>query len=607
MSHSERITQKRYANTLLTMIEEGCVMPKLICPTSATPNRIPFSLRCGRTGHPSNLIRASELREQSSRNHVANQTFLQTKSQDIRRSQRGFSIALVILSLIWQQAIQADEVLPSLPDGLVLKQPNIPDDVTGGLRKLNEKLSRNVAPSENVAVLLTQLFGETVFDLELRDASLEMLGIERLSMTAPRFQYVEAFLKAQGVTDLEELGGQSHLLERQIFAGANHPWKQTDFPELFDYLTANQRALDFLRNAASQPKYYAPMLSAEDPPQILSASVALERRLPFVVQVLCARALLRIANQKETDAVDDLMTCHKLAVLLATGSPFDVSGSKAYLMHSMANHAAFSALANHQVTPLQAKYYLGQLKRIPQLPSASIASDQGERAILHQELEFLQTSPLSVREFFDLPDDQPFQSLERIRMSDLPWDQAEKRADEVHDRFVKAISLSDRTERKALSDELDQEYRQWTENAEETNRAVATEANGDLVVIARWIGETMAMSLRPLYAQRVLTDESTRMRRDLVSIGMALILARTDNNEFPIALSNLSPTYLETVPVDAHSDKPFGYVRISNNHVRLSSLGANQQDDAGQQFNDDRILEIEWRDKQNPTANDDPK
>ncbi|WP_010584466.1 hypothetical protein [Schlesneria paludicola] len=509
-------------------------------------------------------------------------------------SPRMASAVMFAFASICLCPLLADEPTPSALEGLRLKSPQIPVAITGELRSLNETLSQGVAPSENAAVVLTQLFGDGLFEPALRDDSLEMLGIEQLSATAPRFTYVEPFIKSLGVKDLNVLAGRSQQLEQQIFAGANRLWTQPDLPDLHAFLTANQAALDLLRIAAIKPHYYAPLLTVEDPPQLLTVSLALERRLPFVVQVLCSRALNRLATQNGLAAMDDLLTCQKLAVLLANGSPLDVSGMKSHQMDAFAANAALGALASGQLLPGDAKYYLAGLKQFAQLPPSSIAADRGERAILHQELELLKQDQTSVREFFELPDDEKYKPLNTLRLSELPWDLAKQRADEVHDRFVKVIAMSNRAEREQLCEQLDKDYHKWTDTSDETNRAIAEAFDKDVTELTRWIGETMAMSLRPWYVQRIAADERARVRRDLVMLGMALVAFRGDEGQFPQALSELAPKYLEILPLDAHSDQPFRYVRIDQDQATLSSLGGNRQDDAGQPFNDDRTLELKW-------------
>lgn len=522
---------------------------------------------------------------------------LPQSSTDMKRRGRFSLVAFIALFTLATTpflCIQAEESNRPTLEGIRLVPPVIPAGITGELRALNENLSKGIAPADNAAVVLTQLFSETVYDRPLRDDSFEMLGIDQLSPTAPQFTYIEPFIKSLGVTDPKEFVVRAQQLEQQIFAGSNRPWTQTDLPELHAFLTANQAALDLFRVAADKPHYYAPLITAENPPQLLTASLALERRLPFMVQVMCARALNRLATHDGTAAMDDLLSCQKLAVLLAQGSPLDVSGMKAHQMDAFANNAVLAALSSGEVRPADAKYYLAGLKKFPRLPSSSIAADRGERAILRQELELLKLDGSSVRDFFDLPDEEKFKALGELRLSELPWDLAEKRANQIQDGFVKVIAMTDRGERLKLCEQLDKDFEEWKNNGDKANRALAEAFDKDLSELTRRVGETMAMSLRPWYVQRIATDERARLRHDMVVIGMALVICRGETGQFPMTLSELAPKYLDSVPVDAHSNQPFGYGRTDNDQAKLTSLGGNQRDDAGQAFNDDRTLELKW-------------
>ncbi len=504
-------------------------------------------------------------------------------------------IATIILASLsgLPSHVSAQESKPAtLPDGLVLKTPTIPAEVTGTLRSLNESLSHNLSPSDNAAVYLVQLFGENVFEPKLRANSLDMLGIEHLSKTAPQFVYVEPFVRSQGVTTREGAARNDAALPDQIVIGSEKPWNRTQYPSLFAYLTFNRGALDDVVALSEKPRYYCPVLTDQDPPQILTASLAVERRLPFLVQVLTARAMLRFAEHKVVPALDDLLACQRLGLLLAVGSPLDVSAPKAQLINEIVCHASIAILQSGQLSGEQATTYLKRLERIPYLPPPNVAANQGERAILHQEIELLKREDTSLREFFDLPDTEGLKHLEQIRLSEIRWDQAIQRADEIQDQIVQALAIHDRKEQYQRFQKLDLENADWKMNSDEKTLEIAESVNKDLEPISRWIGETMAMSLRPWYWQRRLSDDRSHVRHDLVTVGMALVAFGGDHGEYPSKLAELAPKYLETIPLDAHSDAPFNYVRLEKNRARLFTWGINCQDDAGRIQNDDRTIEL---------------
>ncbi len=85
----------------------------------------------------------------------------------------------------------------SLPKDLVLTASDIPEEVGGELRRINETLAGRTKPEQNAAVLIVHLLGESAFVPDLADASLEMLGIETMSTTVPEIVAVEPYVEDQ--------------------------------------------------------------------------------------------------------------------------------------------------------------------------------------------------------------------------------------------------------------------------------------------------------------------------------------------------------------------------------------------------------------------------
>ncbi|WP_373649616.1 hypothetical protein [Schlesneria sp. DSM 10557] len=489
--------------------------------------------------------------------------------------------------LLVPAASRADESKSApLPKGLLLKQPVMPDSLNDTMRSVNERLSQDVAPSDNAAVLLVQVCGEDVFDPVLKADSLAMLGIASLAPSPAPFVYFQQFADSLGPDEKATLGHDLDTLPLHLATAIVRPWKQDEYPSLVAFLNANRQSLDILVEASRKPKYYAPVLSEADPPQLLSMSVTLERRLPFLVRCLSARAMLRVTEQKGDQAIEDLVACQRLAVLLATGSPFDVSAIKAHQMEGVAFQASTTVLQAGGFTGAEAKNYLAKLKEIKPLPPAAIAADVGERAVLRRQIELLKLEDSTLGAFFEFPDTAKFPKLEQLRLSVADWDQVFARANEVQDEVVKALSTKERDVQSQLFTALDEAYAAWDEqNA--ANR-ITTE---DLKKLSRFIGETMAMSLRPRYRQLRQLDDRAQLRRDLLLLSLSVVSYRADHQAYPATLADLTPDYLEIVPRDANGE-PFRYDRLSAGGVRLVSLGSNLENDAGLSFNDDIVIAL---------------
>jgi hypothetical protein len=495
---------------------------------------------------------------------------------------RSYLLAAFVLGAA---ALGAPETPTS--NGLKLATPIIPAEVTGALRSINEAMSKDLAPADNAVVDLVQLFGTQTFERELRRDSLAMLGIDRLATSGPEFLYLEPYVIAQGAIGPDQQRTALGTLGEELHLALERPWKKAELPELFEYLAANDRALNAVIAASKRPRYYAPLLSIEEPPRLLSASLVIERRLQFLSQCLSARALRHVAEKNLSAARENLLACHRLAVLLAVGSPFDVSGAKGDVVDAIAFRATLAVLESGELNGDQARLWLNEFNAIPRMPSPSRAADLGERAILHQEIEFLKSDEESVEGFLEVPAVKDQDALKAVNLKDLPWDLAVKRGDEIQDKIVQALAVRERDPQVRLFEQLDREYAAWEESSPTGFEKLAGTIETDPVAAARFIGEEMAWSLKPNYWQRRHSEDRTRVRRDLIALSLALTIHRHERGGYPATLSELVPRYLPTIPRDAHSDALFHYVRSDADHARLTCWGANRRDDAGQEYNDD--------------------
>lgn len=486
-------------------------------------------------------------------------------------------------------AIAAEPV--GLPEGLVLKKPEMPKAAQGTLRTLNERLAKDLKPEDNAGVLLVQAFGEGAFDEDLGTDTLDMMGIAKVSKTGPRFLFADEYVAKLGTIPEEQLRLESLRLQEKFLPASEKPWTQADFPTAAAFLEFNAKALELIIAASSKPRYYVPLITADEPPRLLSASLAIERRIPFISRVLTARAMLKSSNGDMPGAMEDLIACHKLARLVATGSPLDVSIAKAHLIDAIACRGEVALLETGKLAGKTAAEFQKRLAEIPRLPTAEIAADVGERAILRQELEFVKSDQNSVRSFFEPLDDEEFKKLEGKRLGAIDWDAVFQEADRIQDEVVKALATRDRKSQTEQFEALDADFAAWEKGADDVTKALGDTLDKDAKKGSRFIGESMAMSLRPLYRQRRLTDDRARSRRDMIEIGLALAIYRDKNGEYPESLADLTKGgLLAEVPLDAHTDQPYVYKRTGKTRANLISWGANTVDDAGKDFNDDQIL-----------------
>lgn len=481
----------------------------------------------------------------------------------------------------------------SLPDGLVVREPEMPLGVEGSMLELNRSISQGIRPEANAVVLLVQVFGSDVFEAPLRMASLDMLGIRKLA-ASPRFQYIDPFVRAHGGGSDEEIDQRAGELNAELVLGSERVWaSKADYPQLAEFLEVNRAALDLVVTAADRPHYYAPLLSLEEPMRLLAASFSVEYRLPFIGRCLTARALQRFSAGDMDGAISDLMACHKLAALLANGSPMDTSGAKAHIIDSLTSFAERELATSGKLSPEQAAALLAALLKAPQVPTAEDAANRGERAVLHEELELLRTDEASRQGFFEQGPPENWQALQKIVTNEDTWKAVLAAADAIQDQVVQILAIGPHAEQDARIAEILKESTKYDEEEEGDNQATFAQlAEKDPPAAAKLVGQAMAMALLSNCTQRRHSDDRARMRRDSVIVSLALLVYRGRHGDYPESLAALVPEELAEVPVDAFSEQPLDYKRRAPQHAVLLSWGANRVNDAGALYNDDVIIEL---------------
>lgn len=485
---------------------------------------------------------------------------------------------------------QAAEI--SVPDGLKLTAPHIPEKVTGATRELNVRLSEGVKPVNNAAVHLTQLLGDGVFAEPLRAISKEMLGIETLASDAPRFLYIQTFVQLEFPQDQQKRDAMLKQFTTELQSLDGGPWQSSKLPVLGQFFDANNPALDRLVEIADLSQYYAPVLSTESPGSLIAASFTLEYRLPYLGQCLHLRAMRRLADGDFEGASTDLLAIHKLAYLLAEGSPLDVSMAKAQWIDSNAYKGEVAMLQSGLLSAEQAQQYLKQLNQLPPMPSPIAAADIGERLVIQQEIELLRDSDAAMYAFFDWDPAERQKDLAALREANLDWDLAFQEAKQIQDEAVAALAITDFEDQMKEIVRLNEIAKAWRdeENADDTPLVETLDTKREAA--SRLMGKATAMALRANLWQRVHTHHRGIVRRDMAKIGLALVAYQKEHGDYPKQLSDLTPQLLEKVPLDVHSGQPFGYEHRGEEGIRLFSLGANRVPDQGDWRDDDVYLDL---------------
>jgi hypothetical protein len=103
---------------------------------------------------------------------------------------------------------------------------------------------------------------------------------------------------------------------------------------------------------------------------------------------------------------------------------------------------------------------------------------------------------------------------------------------------------------------------------------------GSRTAVAESVGDLLIGLLSPHARQLQQAEERSRIRRDLMLVGLALGEFRIQRGAYPKTLNELKPDFLKQIPVDPYAEKPLLYQLRPNGFV-VYSLGPNRKDDGG--------------------------
>jgi len=383
------------------------------------------------------------------------------------------------------------------------------------------------------------------------------------------------------------------VLDRRLEAAQEAPWKAEAYPLIAAWLDANARALGRAVAAANRPRYYRPMLSDTDPPQMVDAIIPSLARARRLSAALLARMMRRAGAGDFAAARADLLAAHRLARHIGSGPT--LIDRLVGMAHEGQATKAGAALATAGVLPAtQARRLVRDLRTLRPLPGIAEVMDRAER---FGALDLLQT-------FARGRPGRPRQMLDRLQagyLRRMDWDPILRRFNVAYDNMV--AGFRERTHaarRRAL--------RNVEEDVEHLAAIAGVPQGGDNpfglmtgvllnpLSTSDKIAAAMLSIFMPSVAKAGELHTRVVMRGELEKVAFALAAHKAETGEYPAKLSALAPRPLPAVPKDAFTGEPLHYERTDAGGYRLYSVGMNATDDggvweAGDDEKDDLVVE----------------
>jgi hypothetical protein len=434
---------------------------------------------------------------------------------------------------------------------------------------MNDFLGKGIKPETNANVLIWKALGPTPYGAKERPAEFwKLLGTER---PAEKGDYFLAFKQfASSPAEADEFGRQRNPFGKE-------PWTAETYPSRAKWLKANEKPLKLLVEATQRKHYFSPVVPSDR--FLIHATSPSAYPLGDVVKALAARAMFRLAGGRTTDSWEDILTCHRLGLLLEESGPLNERLSANGIVATVQS----CELAYLQHARLDAKQAHVCLKDLSSLyaPRTLARQVNSERLFILESV--MRTDEYGFR-YLDQLRGLPGESkLSEARLTGAQWDSGLRKINEWYDRYLSIVGEEDRAVRERRFKEFEREQKDLRSDhlyylddlpKEYLKRVLLPKACGDL--LTEWI---LMLQSPAIYKVQQGIDRTEQFSRNIL-IAYALASFKLDREKYPKTIEELTPDYLAKIPLDLYSGKAVIY-RPDEKGFLLYSVGPNGKDDGG--------------------------
>ena len=456
-----------------------------------------------------------------------------------------------------------------------LVEPRLPGGGIDYLKAINDEFSAGVTPGKNALVeLLTVIHIET-YNEEYHQPFVELLGVPEMP---PKQKYLVSpwEFAVSTVSDPKQRDQQIKELRQLV----RRPWSSQQYPWWRKWVDEYEGSFDTVVAASQKSHCYLPIVwmafTGDEGWTATYPEVARECLGP--IQDMRMRVMNALGDGDTASAFDDIQALHRLAALYGQSASFSDYVVAATIDRTACDLAAV-LLEQGDVTDEQIQQYRDLLDtRMPMISMARRANHFERFAMLAciQSLAFGEAPSSCIR---GLIERETMEGIFQQWIHLTNWNAALLEVNRLYDRFVKILEEPDDVTRlqkfKLFESELEQEK---LEQVDQTwfvlggSRFRGT-IWGRALVAAQLGDNSWTESL-------ICAEIEQRMQMDLLNLGFAMEQYKQVANKYPAQLTELIPTYMESLPIDRFTGGPLIYRQTEAGYI-VYSVGEDLEDDGG--------------------------
>lgn len=450
-------------------------------------------------------------------------------------------------------------------------------------RALNEMFSAGITTENNANVLFWQAYGPHPEGESMPAEFFEMMGMDAPAEDGRYFADIASYLKTKGAA-----ADRFEIAMEQQRKAQDKPWKAEDYPEVVDWLTANETPLALVIAGTKRSKFFSPfILSTIDRPNraMFGAPFSGLQSARAVARALFTRAMLHVSDGEADKAWQDLLSVHRQARLIAQG-PTMIDGLVGIGMETSAIKSDLELLENSRLSRRQIEAYQRDLNGLQQFPVMAEKIDVCERFTMLDALLLLESGNSSSLAVLTRKDGSDTASGTAIKIlgDAIDWDTVLTFSNSWYDRYTHAMRAPKRGQRAELFSELDRDLDVMIKHTTDQKNILKLAAFPDEKKAGEMVGGIMLGLLLPAFESVMNAEDRIKQEYRHLQLAMALAAYRADHDRYPKVLDELAPRFIAEVPGDLFTGKPLAY-RPSEEGYLLYSLGPNGKDDSSNASN----------------------